>query len=268
MKLIEMTDMIGILIEDIGHTKIPLQILTFQINAIQSRLVGEIADQEEDLFIATATHTPSTSGVTLPVDFLRARDISVNGYPVELILPGQRHEYDGMLNNWLGNNVGVYYAYLRGNKIYYSAGMSESVSFIYNRRLPHLHRGRPQAATSTTVTLASEALLGTVSATDDYYNNATIIGVSGPGAGEEHVFTDYVGSTKVGTTDEWTESLTAASIYEIKCELPTDPDFHTLLCDMVSGKLGAKGSKIDEREVSMILSQLSSRNSQNCIGTI
>jgi len=264
MNLIEMVDLIGITIDDIGFVKVPLRLILHQVNSVQSMIASQISDQEEDLFSASTTQTPSSSGVTLPTDFVRVRDVSINGMPVEIILPNQRHIFDGnTLSNWISGK-GSYWAYLRGNKIYYASGMSDSVSFIYTRRLPKLHRGKPQAATSTTVTLASEALIGTVEPKDDYYNNATIMGVSGPGAGEEHVFTDYVGSTKVGTTDEWDETLTTASVYEIKCELPEDPDFQVLLCDIVSDKMGKnKGSKQTWEELQMRLGQLSSRNSQN-----
>jgi len=141
MNLIEITDMCGILLEDIGHTKIPLRLLMFQINAVQAKIASDIADQECDLFIASATQTPSSDGVTLPVDFLRARDISSDGYPIELILPGQRHYYGSTLRNWLGNNAGMFYAYLRGNKVYYNSNMTNDVTFAYTRRLPKLHRG-------------------------------------------------------------------------------------------------------------------------------
>ena len=68
----------------------------------------------------------------------------------------------------------------------------------------------------------------------------------------------------MGTTDEWAETLTTDSIYEIKCELPEDPDFQILLCDIVSEKLGkGKGNTQTRADLEMKLGQLSSRNSQN-----
>jgi len=266
MNLIDFSGLIAVQIEDVGHLRIPLHLLIHHINSTQSYLHNLVANSENDLTIATVTIDPITAGTTLPIDFLRIRDVSVNGRPIELIQPQQRHEFSATVEDVTGIGSSSYFAYLRGNKIYFSDGLAggTGVAFTYTRRLPKLHRGVPQAASSTTVTLATEALIGSVETKDDYYKNATIVGMSGPGAGEEHVFSGYVGSTKVGTTDEWTEPLTTASVYEIKCELPEDPDFHVILCDIVSDKLGkGKGNKQVWAELEQKLGQLSSRNSQN-----
>ena len=264
MNLYEMTDLIGVMTDDLGHTKVPLRLLMHSINGTQDMIAQRIEDQEEDLFAVATTITPSSSGVSLPVDFLRVRDLSYNGTPIELIQPAQRHAFEASTATWAGGYSGVYYAYLRGSKIYFASGMSSSCDFVYSRRLPKLHRATVSAATSTTVTLPAEALIGSVETSDDYYNNATIKVLSGTGVGEEHVFSDYVGSTRVGTTDAWTATPTSASVYEIKCELPTSPDFHTLLCEIVASKFGKKKSGDSElRDLDTKLGQLSSRNSQN-----
>jgi len=264
MNLIEISDMVAILTDDPGNLKIPLRLKIFQINAVQSFIAGLIMDQGADLFIATATHTASSDGVTLPTDFARARDISINGYPIELILPEQRHYFENAQNNWFGNATGSYFAYLRGNKIYYYSGLNETVDFTYTRRLPKLHRGKPDAIGATTITLASTPLIGTVETGDDYYNHATVMILSGTGIGQEREITDYVGSTKVATVAAWTVEPDTSSVYEIKCELPEDPDFQILLCDIVSDKLGkGKGNKQVWEDLEMKLGQVSSRNSQN-----
>ena len=265
MNLIEITDLINIQMDDIGN-QIPLRLKILQINAIQSYLHNLIINSESDMTSATVTITPVADGVELPVDFLRVRDVSTNGIPIEIIQPQQRHSFEGTMTDWESGNCGAYFAYFRGNRIFFYTGLigGNDITFTYTRRLPKLHRGRPTAATSTTVTLAEYPLIGTVSTKNDYYKNATIIGLIGPGAGEEHVFTGYVGSTRVGTTDEWDETLTTDSVYEIKCELPEDPDFHITLCDIVSNKLGKdKGDRQVWDDLDMKLSQLSSRNSQN-----
>jgi len=266
MNLIDITDLINVQMEDIGN-QIPLRLKMHHVNSTQSFIHNLVANSENDLTIATETIDPVEAGTVLPVDFLRVRDVSVNGCPIELIQPQQRHEFSATVEDVTGIGSSSYFAYLRGNKIYFSDGLAggTGVAFTYTRRLPKLHRGVPQAGcTSTTVVLATEALIGSVEAKDDYYKNATIVGMSGPGAGEEHVFSGYVGSTKVGTTDEWTESLTTASVYEIKCELPEDPDFHVILCDIISDKLGkGKANKQVWAELEQKLGQLSSRNSQN-----
>jgi len=266
MNLIDFSDLIAVQIEDVGHLRIPLRLLIHHINSTQSFIHNLVANSENDLTIATETIDPIEAGTTLPVDFLRVRDVSVNGCPIELIQPQQRHVFSATVEDVTGIGSSSYFAYLRGNKIFFSDGLASGtgVTFTYTRRLPKLHRGVPQAASSTTVTLADEALIGSVETKDDYYKNATIVGMSGPGAGEEHVFSGYVGSTKIGTTDEWDEPLTTASVYEIKCELPEDPDFHVILCDIVSDKLGkGKGNKQVWAELEQKLGQLSSRNSQN-----
>jgi len=265
MNLIELTDLISVQVEDIGNTKIPLRLKMHQVNAVQSYLANLVANAEADIVSATITMTPVSDGVSLPADFLRARDINVNEIPVEIIQPAQRYMFEDVVGDWPAG-CGAYFAYFRGNKIFFYEGMigGSDVSFTYTRRLPRLHRGRPQAIGSTSITLADEALIGRVETSDDYYNHATIMIVSGTGSGQEREVTDYVGSTKVATVAEWDVTPDTSSIYEIKCELPEDPDFHVLLCDIVSDKLGkGKGNRQVYDDLEMKLGQLSSRNSQN-----
>ncbi len=71
--------------------------------------------------------------------------------------------------------------------------------------------GTAQAGAASTITLAAGA-----SATDDYYNSATIHITGGTGSGQTRTISDYVGSTKVATVDSaWTTQPDATSVYEI-----------------------------------------------------
>jgi len=265
MNLIEITDLINVFIEDNGNSKVPLRLKMHIINSALSQIATRIDEQGQDLFEVITTMTPSTDGVSLPVDFVSVRDLSYNGTPIEIIAPPQRHNFDATSGSWSGGWTGLYFAYLRGNKIYFSSSLTADVDFVYTRRLPKLHRGIPQAVGATTITLATEALIGTVETSDDYYNNATIIIVSGNGIHDEQVIMDYVGSTKVATVAGWSGTTPDTdSIYEIKCELPQTPDFHTILCEIVASKFAPKNKSLGlaYNELETLLGQVQ-RNEQN-----
>jgi len=69
-----------------------------------------------------------------------------------------------------------------------------------------------QAGTASTITLHADA-----SAINDFYNKATLIIVSGTGAGQARTIADYVGSTRVATACEnWVTTPDATSTYVIR----------------------------------------------------
>jgi len=71
--------------------------------------------------------------------------------------------------------------------------------------------GTAQAGAASTITLAAGA-----TATDDIYNGYGVRITSGPGAGQDRIISDYVGSTKVATVSSaWTVQPTSASVYEV-----------------------------------------------------
>ncbi len=72
--------------------------------------------------------------------------------------------------------------------------------------------GTAQSATSSTITLASDA-----SATDDAYNGYGIVITGGTGSGQDHLrITDYNGTTKEATlTSTWTTTPDSTSTYRV-----------------------------------------------------
>lgn len=71
--------------------------------------------------------------------------------------------------------------------------------------------GTAQAGAASTVTLAAGA-----SATDDIYNGYGVRIVSGTGAGQDRIISDYVGSTKVATVGSpWLVQPNNTSVYEV-----------------------------------------------------
>ncbi len=66
------------------------------------------------------------------------------------------------------------------------------------------------SATSTSITLYTDA-----SAVDDYYNGLIIGIISGTGAGQMRTITDYDGTTKKATVDEWDTTPDTTSRYTI-----------------------------------------------------
>ncbi len=76
-----------------------------------------------------------------------------------------------------------------------------------------IRRGTSLSDGSLTTSIALDA---GASATNDFYNNATIIILSGTGALQFRNITDYVGSTKVATVDRaWTTNPTTDSVFLI-----------------------------------------------------
>ena len=73
-----------------------------------------------------------------------------------------------------------------------------------------LHKGTLQAATATTITLATTAVND-----DDYYNDQLAVCIIGTGVGQALPITDYVGSTRVATTGTWPTTLSTDSVVMI-----------------------------------------------------
>lgn len=270
MNLIEITDYIGVKLEDIGHYKVVPRVLMQSVNSIQSRIRQKIADLDMALITATATLTPSTSGVDLPVDFLRCLDLSSGdpAVPVDIVLPRQRFNYENTAWDIVGGSSGLRYAYFSGKQMVFSAAVTANCSLIYCRRLPKLHRALAKAAGTASITLNENTMMGSLELTDDYYNNATIAIVSGTGRGQERMVSDYDADTQVATlSSNWSTIPDQSSIYEIKCELPESPDFHTLLCDIVAHEFSKKTDPEKTKELRTTLysylGQLNTRNQQN-----
>ena len=75
----------------------------------------------------------------------------------------------------------------------------------------YLRRSTAQAGAAGTITLDASA-----SATDDLYNGLTVAIVSGTGAGQARLISDYVGSTKVATVStSWATNPDATSVFLI-----------------------------------------------------
>ena len=78
--------------------------------------------------------------------------------------------------------------------------------------------GTVQAYTGTTLTLAATPSFQSTTnhATNDFYNNMTVVIVEGNGIGESRRITDYVGSSKQATiTDAFSGSVDSSSKYKI-----------------------------------------------------
>jgi hypothetical protein len=74
-----------------------------------------------------------------------------------------------------------------------------------------LETGTAQGATSGSLTLRAGA-----SAVDDIYNGQYVFILSGPGACQQAIITDYVGATKIAAVEPvWAVLPTAASVYSI-----------------------------------------------------
>lgn len=82
----------------------------------------------------------------------------------------------------------------------------------YGAMLQSVRTGTAQAGAATTITLDASA-----SANNDAYNRQEIFILSGTGAGQSRVITDYVGSTKVATVDAtWETNPSSDSVFQIK----------------------------------------------------
>jgi len=79
----------------------------------------------------------------------------------------------------------------------------------FGQRLQILRAGTAQDGASGTITLDSGA-----SSIDDFYNNQIIQIVSGTGAGQSRIISDYVGSTRVASVDtNWVTSPDNTSVF-------------------------------------------------------
>lgn len=95
-----------------------------------------------------------------------------------------------------------------------SAGMAVTLaaSAVTTIRASQIVRtATAQAGGATSITLDASA-----SATDDIYNRGVIVTVSGTGAGQSNLITDYVGSTKVATVaTAWATNPSSDTVFEI-----------------------------------------------------
>lgn len=73
-----------------------------------------------------------------------------------------------------------------------------------------LRRKTAQSGTATTLRLDASA-----SAVDDFYNNTLVVIVSGTGAGQFRMITDYVGATKDATVVTWATTPDNTSVFAI-----------------------------------------------------
>jgi len=86
---------------------------------------------------------------------------------------------------------------------------------------PALTSVEVEAGTAAAGGATSITLDGTASAVDDYYNGMTVEILSGTGAGQTKVITDYVGSTKVATVSTWSVNPDNTSVYSVKTNIFT-----------------------------------------------
>ena len=94
--------------------------------------------------------------------------------------------------------------------------------------------GTAQAGSTTSITLANAA-----STTNDIYNVQTISLLTGTGAGQSAVITDYVGSTRVATASfatapDSTTTYSVASLYGTAADLESFFDYKTSPGDQIT----------------------------------
>ena len=94
--------------------------------------------------------------------------------------------------------------------------------------------GTAQAGSTTSITLANAA-----STTNDIYNIQTISLLTGTGAGQSAVITDYVGSTRVATASfatapDSTTTYSVASLYGTAADLESFFDYKTSPGDQIT----------------------------------
>lgn len=80
----------------------------------------------------------------------------------------------------------------------------------FGAALPIIRSSTAQAGAATTITLDASA-----SATDDFYNDQFIYILSGTGAGQGRIISDYNGTTKVTTVSTWAVNPDATSVFVI-----------------------------------------------------
>ena len=90
----------------------------------------------------------------------------------------------------------------------------------YPNRPKRLFRATADSATSTTVTLTSDAVLGSIVSINDWYNGMYMVDTTG----EFHEVTDFVGSTGVFTCGPWITTPTDVSL-----SIPISARFQSLI---------------------------------------
>jgi len=125
------------------------------------------------------------------------------------------------------DDFGVLSYYLRGRYIgilpVADSSLANAVTVHYQERLPVMHSGEMQSATTLDTTASQE---------NDYYNGSEIVLTGGAGVdGDRAMISDYVGSTRTITLDSsgWAQGSTpdTTSDYEIVCKIPEE--YHELI---------------------------------------
>lgn len=92
-----------------------------------------------------------------------------------------------------------------------------NAALLLMRQVSQAITGTAQAGAASTITLAASG----PSATDDFYNSGVVFIVSGTGAGQSRVVSDYVGGTKVATVSPpWGTAPDATSVYLLVYQPP------------------------------------------------
>lgn len=132
--------------------------------------------------------------------------LQVGGSPAEgdNMLGGRSIKYDGT------DEVDVLSSEI-ATSVWGAARASYLTDGTFGQMLQSIRSGTAQAGASGTITLDVSA-----SASDDFYNNCVIQIISGTGANQSRIISDYVGSTKVATIDtNWVTNPDNTSVFLI-----------------------------------------------------
>jgi hypothetical protein len=181
-----------------------------QINAAQARIYALMMKTEaRDVFQTSTTITGSSSAYTLPADFGRIIQFEDdNGdkvYPSSsTILPKTGETGNDRLYYRKGNTLVL-------NK----SGVSDTYTLKYFKRPRQLTWGL--AATSSGLNALYLADTDVTNRTNDYYNNFIVDNYT---QGKSGTISDYVGSTRVATTDGTITWVASTDYYGTVSDLP------------------------------------------------
>lgn len=248
-------------------------VLLCHVNDEQLFVAGRILQAAPDYFDITESYSvvSGTQEYDLPINFVKANyceyadSLDVDSSRIILpIIHQLKRAYSRSPEANLGYIDSRYY--LRRNKIGFvpSPTQSRTVTLHYARRLSPIHYGTATAGAATTITFPSTPTAGLVSNINDFYNGDCIYIVSGTGAGQIRVISDYVGSTRVATVSSaWATNPSTDSVYSIISEIP--PEFHDIL--PVGGAIRAL-AKASQKETPASLSNLYETLFNQMIGII
>jgi len=274
MDIYEMLNYVGVKLPDPGHTKYPPGVVMDSINEFIQEVAGELIQLDEEYLTAKIDITPSADGVTLPANYIFAIELSTPAGQISLVQPGDRFplEVDGTAYRWIyGETLAGGWAYIRGNKIYFSPAVTADHTLYYAKGHPAIHAARPLAIGATSITFPAKRNLGPISDQDGYYVGATIQIIDGPGKGFSTEVQEYDGATRVAEVyPAWPagDLPDTTSKYQVACELPTFPDLHRIVCRLVvADLLSDDGLEKKARiKLHMALEALSDRQRQNAYG--